>query len=231
MTAATYSLDWFETFYGGLKTLQHKKLAFQQPPEIKQKFLQEIIPSIVSLGREHYNCSTVYHPGIRCRAYIMDKLVRALINGLKICSIAQLLPNIFRLRKQLFSNSNKNDAKKRLKTALDILIGYIRATLYISLGTGLPFVLCCLCPLWKGPFSFLPTSFKITINYALLPCSMLIIEETSRITIYMGFFVSKAFSLAWALLKTKSIVPSQIPFEKEIQMALLAGLIGFLSVK
>jgi len=137
MTTATHNLDWFETFYGGLKSLQHRKLVFNQAPEVKQRFLGAIMPTIISLGREPYNCTTVCHPGLSCRAYIVNKLIRAFVNGLKICLLAQLIPAIIRGRKQLFTK----DVKKSLKNTVKILKGYFRASLFICLGTGLPFVL------------------------------------------------------------------------------------------
>ena len=48
---------------------------------------------------------------------------------------------------------------------------------------------------------------------------------------YMGFFLSKAISLLWARLKQNGTVPSVISFEKELGFALLAALIGLISVK
>ena len=48
----------------------------------------------------------------------------------------------------------------------------------------------------------------------------------------MGFYVAKSVSLAWALLKLNDKLPIKvIPFERQIQWVLLAGLVGFLSVK
>ena len=48
---------------------------------------------------------------------------------------------------------------------------------------------------------------------------------------YMGFFVSKAISMGWGLAKTYNLLPFEIPFEKQLGFALLAGLIGLVSVK
>ena len=48
---------------------------------------------------------------------------------------------------------------------------------------------------------------------------------------YMGFFISKSLSLAWALLKTFKIVPESVPFEKMTSLAVLSGLVGFVSFK
>jgi len=59
----------------------------------------------------------------------------------------------------------------------------------------------------------MPIGFKVAMTYALLPCASLIVDEAGRMPNYMGFFDSKALSLAWALLKSKKIVPSHLPFE------------------
>ena len=59
----------------------------------------------------------------------------------------------------------------------------------------------------------------------------LIFDVPSKMPSYMGFFVSKAISQAWALAKHFDSVPKLVPFEKQIGFALLAGLIGFVSVK
>lgn len=67
--------------------------------------------------------------------------------------------------------------------------------------------------------------------YALIPIMSLIVDVPSKMPSYMGFFVSKAISQAWALLKHFGKVPKLVPFEKQIGFALLAGLIGFVSVK
>ena len=48
---------------------------------------------------------------------------------------------------------------------------------------------------------------------------------------YMGFFVSKAISLGWGCLKFYGVAPDNLPFESALGMALLCGLIGFVSVK
>lgn len=48
---------------------------------------------------------------------------------------------------------------------------------------------------------------------------------------YMGFFVSKGLSMAWALLKYKCKIRGAIPGERVATFAILAGLIGYLSAK
>ena len=53
----------------------------------------------------------------------------------------------------------------------------------------------------------------------------------SKMPSYMGYFVAKSVSLAWALLKLNDKLPVKISLERQIQWVLLAGLVGFLSVK
>lgn len=103
-----------------------------------------------------------------------------------------------------------------MEAAKKILKGFMRATLFICLGIGLPFVTCCVLPLRYAPGgSFLRTSYKIALTYVLLPCAALIVEEPTRIASYMGFFVSKALSLAWALVKKNKLGPAEdFPLEK-----------------
>lgn len=193
----------FEALYSGLSKLQHKGLVTRQPPQLKKTFLREVMPAILSLGREPYSCRGVLHPNMDCKTYCVDKMARAFLNGMKLCLFAQLVPAIARYRKQLFSS----DSEQVLKAAHKILKGFLRATLFICLGIGLPFVTVCVIPLRFAPGkSFLTTSYRIALTYALLPCAALIVEEPTRIASYMGFFFSKALSLAWALLKNKKVV-------------------------
>ena len=62
------------------------------------------------------------------------------------------------------------------------------------------------------------------------PSGSVILEQSSKLPSYSGFYVSKAISHAWALLKVKGIIPSIIPLEKYIGLALLTALFGLVSV-
>ena len=67
--------------------------------------------------------------------------------------------------------------------------------------------------------------------YSTLPILALIQELPTKMPAYMGFFLSKAISMAWGLAKTYKVAPTKMPFEQAVGMALLCGLIGFVSVK
>ena len=71
---------------------------------------------------------------------------------------------------------------------------------------------------------------RVSLTYSLFPNICLIVDAANRMPAYMGFFVSKGLSMAWALLKAKSKMPV-IPGEKIITFALLAGFVGYLSSK
>ena len=67
--------------------------------------------------------------------------------------------------------------------------------------------------------------------YGLFPMATLGLDFPTKMPSYVGFFGSKAISTGWALLKVHQIVPKNIPLEKHIGLAALAGIIGYLSVK
>ena len=132
-------LKWFQDIYLSLDSLQHKKLVAKLAPEAKQKFSAALMPTIMSIGRERYSCQAVWHSGLSCRAYALDKFTRAWQNCAKILFIASFIPQIVAKRKKLFSK----DPRTVLKTLRKILWRYFRATLWLVLGTSLPFVSCC----------------------------------------------------------------------------------------
>jgi len=185
------------------------------------------MPAVMTIGREKYVCREVFHNGLTCNAYAIDKLKRAFINCGKICLFASFIPLVLRKKKQLF----RSDVKTALQTLKLILWRYFQATLWLVLGTSLPFILCCNIRICSDPFTFLPFGWRVSLVYSLLPILCIIVETPSKMPSYMGFFVSKAISQAWALLKYFGSVPKSIPFEKEVGLALLAGIIGLLSVK
>lgn len=139
----------FADYFEQLKRTQHKKLIYDLPASQKTTRLQQLMPIIMSGGTTHVDCRTMYHPMTTCRGYAYNRLSRQLINGLKLCTIAQLIPAIMRNRKKLFQ---LKDPELALRTLIKILVGYIKAALYICLGTGLPTVLICAVPFPNLPF-------------------------------------------------------------------------------
>jgi len=117
------------------------------------------------------------------------------------------------------------------KTIKVVLIRYIRASLFLIIGTALPFITVCFFPLNSLIFKFLPQGWRATLAYGTLPILSLIVDVPTKMPGYMGFFCSKAISMAWGLLKTYEYVPGPLPFEKQIGLALLAAIIGYVSVK
>ena len=139
---------------------------------------------------------------------------------------ASLIPQINRNRKDLMSG-NSRKMKKAIKIILD---QFIRATLFLILSCGGPFLLVCQIPLLTDPITLLTPTWRITLIYIWTSIATLIVELPTKMPAYMGFFLSKAVSLFWARLKQRGTVPSVIAFEKEMTFALLAGLIGLVSV-
>ena len=163
----------------------------------------------MTLGRETYTSRCFYHPGKTCRQYITEKYKRATINSLKITFFASLLPQIFKKRKQLCSG----DPRIILKTIRRILWRYFRAALFLIIGSAAPFQICCYVPLGTDPFHWMPQGLRISMVYSFLPIMTLIQELPSKMPSYMGFFVSKAISLGWGMLKFYNIVTPSMPFE------------------
>ena len=118
-----------------------------------------------------------------------------------------------------------------MQTLLKILWGYLRASMYICLGTGLPTVITCMIPFHKLPLAGWRFGLRISLVYSLFPNMCLIVDAANRMPAYMGFFVSKAISMAWAVVKAKTSLPNKIPGEKILTFAILAGLVGVLSAK
>ena len=70
------NLKWFETFYASLESLQHQKLVINAKPEFKESFLKAIMPTLMTFGRERYDCQAIFHPDKSCTAYLIDKFSR-----------------------------------------------------------------------------------------------------------------------------------------------------------
>ena len=62
-------LEWFEKIYKGVDETIHKGLVFNQPKDWKDNFLNQIMPTIMSAGRERYSCRGVLHPTMTCKGY------------------------------------------------------------------------------------------------------------------------------------------------------------------
>ena len=183
------------------------------------------MPFVLSFSRKPYLCREIVHPAETCRQFMISKLLRSFILGLKICFLTSFVPVITTKYRELMSG-DKAKVKKILRRTLD---SFLRSVAFITLGNSLPFILHC----------NLPFSSPLTRNWPLELKTCLLIfplflaffaEHTSRIPAYMGYCTRMALSQAWNLLKVNNII-GLIPFEKFIGFALLAGLIGFLSVK
>ena len=223
-----HDLKWFEDFYLGLNSLQHKHLITKQPHEWKVRYMQVIMPTIMTVGRLPYSCRDVFHPGKTCSQYFLDKIIRSTINCAKITFIASLIPQIIKKRKKLFQSK---DPKVILKNVKLVLVRYFRAALFLIIGTALPFITVCYFPLNSLIFQSLPQSLRLCLAYGTLPILSLAVDLPSKMPSYMGFFNSKAISMGWSLLKTYGYISEVIAFEKQIGMAILAAVVGYIAVK
>ena len=120
--------------------------------------------------------------------------------------------------------------KTKRKILWKILKIWLLPAFFIMVAATLPFALICLVPFNKLPFPSLALPLRISFTYGFLPMMSLALESSTKMPAYLGFFVSKAISMLWQLLKLKNFVPT-IPFETQATYALLTGLIGFVSVK
>lgn len=111
-----------------------------------------------------------------------------------------------------------------------MLKAFLGPILFIMLATCLPFVVTCILPPSSMPLKPLSFSVRYMLTYCLLPIATLIIDKSTRMPSMAGFFISKVISMLWELQKAKGVLPT-IPFEEQLGFAIMAGLIGFLSVK
>ena len=100
--AVSPELAWFEQIWRNLNSLYHKELVLGAPAEFRNRWFRDIMPAVMTLGREHYSCRKVFHPSMTCNAYAIDKLKRAFSNSAKICFFASFLPLVARKKRQLF---------------------------------------------------------------------------------------------------------------------------------
>ena len=147
-------------------------------PSSKTSYLQAIMPTIMTVGRQKYSCRDIYHPGKTCSAYWVDKIIRCTLNCIKLTLISSLVPQIIKKRKQLFLSRDINVIMRTLKK---ILIRYIRAISFLVLGTSLPFITSCLFPLSSLELlKILPQDKRIMLVYASWAILSLIVELPTK---------------------------------------------------
>ena len=160
---------------------------------------------------------------------MINKLRGAGLKGLKLCFIATFLPLMIRKRKDLFSG----DFRKTLALLKKSTIAYLRAAAFIMLGNSVPIILLCQLPYNAKLIKNWSLVLKYTLIYVNLAMCSLLVEDAARMPAYLGFVLSKAIGLMWAMIKFRmqGNIKEMIAFETVIKWAILAGLIGFVSVK
>ena len=132
-----------------LKTLKHSKVSLNDPATLR---------FILSKGSEPMLCTKTMHRGLSCNQYAINKLKFSLSAAIKIQLVACLLPLLVMRSKKL-----KTDFRKTMRS---ILIKFLRAVLFVTLGGGLPFIMNCrLSPYidWTSKYSM---RLRFTIVYA-----------------------------------------------------------------
>ena len=114
-----------------------------------------------------FDSRTMLHPGRSLISYNYDKLSRSSINGLKVCLLTLLVPNLIRSRKVIFGK----DRKAGLKRLLAVLYDYLKAALFLAMSTGLPFTMITLIPFHSMPFPWANMGFRIAWAYGIVPIS------------------------------------------------------------
>ena len=64
--AVTPDLLWFENIWRSLDSLYHKELVLEAPAEFKNRFYRDVMPAVMTLGRDYYSCRKVFHPTMTC---------------------------------------------------------------------------------------------------------------------------------------------------------------------
>ena len=151
------------------------------------------------------------------------------MTGLKLCFLTLFVPSLISLRTKLRSASSTAERFRLIGRAVK---QYLGAAGFLMLGNAEPFIMFCMLPLNTSWFRKWPIAFKIMCIYITCCVNCLVIESASRMPAYMGFVQSKVISQVWRLLKAEGLVNKKgLPHEKFVTFALLAGLIGFVSVK
>ena len=91
--------------------------------------------------------------------------------------------------------------RKIKKAILSILNQFIRASLFLILSCGGPFIMFCALPIPTYPLNYWSGTAQIGLQFVWPSIATLIVELPSKMPAYMGFFLSKAISLFWARLK------------------------------
>ena len=189
--------------------------------------MKAVMPLVLGLGKQAYSCRDIYHSGRTCRQFLLNKLKMSLLNGLKLFFFASYLPFMIKRRKELMSLDIKRIIRVILEAALDCL----RGASFVMLGNSVPFIILCYYPFTSWPIKNLPMTKKMPLVYTSSASLCLIAEDPSKMPAYMGFFVSKAISLIWRNCQKYGLAPGYVPFENVFAVALIAGLIGYISVK
>ena len=215
----------FEHLYSKLTILQHPEVVLATPSKFGQ--MQAVMPLVLGLGKQAYSCRDIYHSGRTCRQFLLNKLKMSLLNGLKVFFFASYLPFMIKKRNELMSLDLKRIIKVIMEAALDCL----RGASFVMLGNSVPFIILCYYPFTSWPIKNLPMTKKMPLVYTSMASLTLIAEDPVRMPAYVGFFVSKGLSIAFRLLQARKLAPSHVPFENVLAVALIAGLIGYISVK
>ena len=220
-------LERLDKLYSNCQHVSHyEHLCKKETPQFKNSYLHAIMPVIMSSNREPIRCYNIFHPGKTCREYFFDVIKRKAKSACTIHIFTTLIPQLIRYRKDLMSG----DKRKVLRAIKQILYRYIRSSFYFTFAISLAVLGACFVNVGSDPFKFLTIGQRVGLFYALPPSASIIIEQSSKLPAYSGFYVSKAISHAWALLKINGVIPSQIPLEKYIGLALLTALFGLVSV-
>ena len=148
------------------------------------------MPIVMSVGKHQFDCRSTFHPSHTCRSYMLNKLYRGMIVGIKYSVIATVLPRLLRQREKLL----KVDTEERRRRIWRMLKAFLGPILFIMLATCLPFILQCNVPSTSMPFKSLSFSTRYMLTYCLFPIACLIIDSSTRMPSMVGFFGAKAIN-------------------------------------
>ena len=149
------------------------------------------------------------------------------LKGLKIYLIGIWVPFLIKKRRDLVSM----DLSRIIKDVREAVIDCLRGAIFVMLGNSIPFITLCYYPFNSRLIKNLPMTQKMPLIYTSLAPISLIVESPSKMPAYMGFFLAKSSSMLWRICRIRKIVPASLPCENIIAMALIAGVIGYISVK
>ena len=126
-----------------------------------------------------------------CSSYWITKVKRSTINAAKLQLIASLIPSIIKASKNLHV-----DTARKLK---EILIKFLRATIYIAWAASTPFIILCIAS--KLGFIYGGNTVLEQLAYSIGQMGILF-EPVAKMNQYVGFYVPKAVD-AWVRLILK----------------------------